>query len=316
MHRFARNGAYFIIIYNILIEKKPIFHYNIIAFVKVGFCKAKTSLGFAPEAKLSPQAKYFTDGPEVHPMPRFFVSEENIDEEGRVASVLGEDAFHIARSLRMAVGDPITVCDGKGRDYECTLTKIRDNEVTAQIVSDRDCPAEPPYKATVYQALVKGDRLDTVIQKSVEFGACEIAPFESSRCIVRLKNEKEGAKSARRRRIALEAAKQCGRGIIPEVKDPIAYKSMLGEAAKSDLAIFCYEKEGERMLGAALEGLKNDPPKTVSVIVGPEGGFSPEEAEAAEKAGLCVFGLGKRILRTESAAAFVLACLSSEFELR
>ncbi len=249
-------------------------------------------------------------------MPRFFISKENIDESSRIISILGEDAFHIARSLRMAVGDSLTVCDGEGRDYDCTLTKIRDSEVTCEINSSFDCPAEPPYKATVYQALVKGERLDVAIQKSVEFGASEIVPFESSRCIVRMKGEKEGSKSVRRQRIATEAAKQCGRGIIPAVSEPISYSAMLSQAAKCDLAIFCYEKEGQRLLGTALESLRGKPPRTVAIIVGPEGGFSPEEANAAEEAGICLFGLGKRILRTESAAAFVLACLSSEFELR
>jgi 16S rRNA (uracil1498-N3)-methyltransferase len=249
-------------------------------------------------------------------MPRFFVSKENINEEERIISILGEDAFHIARSLRMAVGDSLTVCDGEGRDYECNLTRIRDSEVNCEIVSILDCPAEPPYKATVYQALVKGERLDVAIQKSVEFGASAVVPFESSRCIVRMKGEKEGSKSQRRRRIASEAAKQCGRGIIPEVSEPMTFSDMLREAAKCDLAIFCYEKEGERMLGATLESLRSKPPKSVAIIVGPEGGFSPEEAEKAENAGLSLLGLGKRILRTESAAAFVLACLSSEFELR
>ena len=197
-------------------------------------------------------------------MPRFFVSKENINEEERIISILGEDAFHIARSLRMAVGDSLTVCDGEGRDYDCTLTKIRDDRVDCDIDEAKLCPAEPPYKATVYQALVKGERLDVAIQKSVEFGASAIVPFESSRCIVRMKGE----------------------------------------------------KEGERMLGATLESLRTEPPKSVAIVVGPEGGFSPEEAERAEKAGLSLLGLGKRILRTESAAAFVLACLSSEFELR
>ncbi len=249
-------------------------------------------------------------------MPRFFVSKENINEEENSISILGEDAFHIARSLRMAVGDTLTVCDGEGMDYECNLTKIRDDRVDCDIEISRPCPAEPPYRATLYQALVKGERLDVAIQKSVEFGASAIVPFESSRCIVRMKGEKEGAKSQRRRRIAAEAAKQCGRGIIPAVAEPLSFSDMITEAAKSDLAIFCYEKEGERMLGATLEALRTNPPKTVAIVVGPEGGFSPEEAEKAEKAGLSLLGLGKRILRTESAAAFVLACLSSEFELR
>jgi len=249
-------------------------------------------------------------------MPRFFVSKENINEEERIISILGEDAFHIARSLRMAVGDTLTVCDGEGRDYVCNLLKIRDSQVDCEIGEILACPAEPPYKATVYQALVKGERLDVAIQKSVEFGAASVIPFESSRCIVRMKGEKEGSKSQRRQRIAAEAAKQCGRGIIPSVPAPMTFSEMLKEASKADLAVFCYEKEGERMLGSVLESMHAEPPKTVSIVVGPEGGFSQEEAKAAEDEGLLLLGLGKRILRTESAAAFVLACLSSEFELR
>ena len=97
-------------------------------------------------------------------MPRFFVSKENINEEERIISIIGEDAFHIARSLRMAVGDAITVCDGEGRDYECKLTKIRDSQVDCTIEEAHECPAEPPYSSTVYQALVKGERLDVAIQ--------------------------------------------------------------------------------------------------------------------------------------------------------
>jgi 16S rRNA (uracil1498-N3)-methyltransferase len=165
-------------------------------------------------------------------------------------------------------------------------------------------------------AYPKSDKLEIIIQKAVELGASRIVPFESSRCIKKPKAEKANEKTARLCRIAAEAAKQCGRGIIPAVAEPISFADMIAEAAKADLAIFCYEKEGERMLGATLEALRANPPKTVAIVVGPEGGFSPEEAERAEKAGLSLLGLGKRILRTESAAAFVLACLSSEFELR
>lgn len=249
-------------------------------------------------------------------MPRFFVNKTNINEEERIISVLGEDAFHIARSLRMAVGDELTVCDGEGMDYTCSLIKIRDDRVDCMITSIQSCPAEPPYTVTVYQALVKGERLDVTIQKSVEFGACAISPFESSRCIVRMKGEKEGSKLQRRRRIAAEAAKQCGRGIVPTVGEPISFKEMLCEASKCELAIFCYEKEHERMLGSVLESFGKAPPRSVAIVVGPEGGFSEEEAELAAGAGLISLGLGARILRTESAAAFVLASLASEFELR
>ena len=231
-------------------------------------------------------------------MPRFFVSKENINEEERIISILGEDAFHIARSLRMAVGDGLTVCDGEGRDYDCTLTKIRDSEVNCEILNVIDCPAEPPYKATVYQALVKGERLDVAIQKSVEFGASAIVPFESSRCIVRMKGEKEGSKSQRRRRIAAEAAKQCGRGILPEVKETVSFEEMIRLALESELRLFCYEGDGT----VAHPELLKEKPETIGFLIGPEGDFSPREIEAARAAGFVEVTLGNERLRTETAA--------------
>lgn len=248
-------------------------------------------------------------------MPRFFVSKDRIDEIERKVSIVGDDAIHIARSLRMAVGESLTVCDGQGMEYECVLEYIRDSESVCTIVSSSSSKAEPPYEIRVYQALVKGERFDTVIQKSVEFGATSIIPFESSRCVVRLRGEREDGKSRRRRRIAAEAAKQCGRGRIPTVADPLSFDGMLEEAKKCSLALFCYEKEDAVLLGSLLRKIEVKMPQSISIIVGPEGGFSEEEAERARACGVLPVGLGKRILRTESAAAFVLACLSLFFEL-
>jgi 16S rRNA (uracil1498-N3)-methyltransferase len=248
-------------------------------------------------------------------MPRFFVSEDRIDEIERKVSIVGDDAIHIARSLRMAVGESLTVCDGEGMEYECVLEYIRDSESVCRIITKEQSKAEPPYEIRVYQALVKGERFDTVIQKSVEFGATSIIPFESSRCVVRLRGEREEGKSRRRRRIATEAAKQCGRGVIPCVADPVSFDRMLGEAKECSLALFCYEKEQATLLGALLRERAGSMPQSISIVVGPEGGFSEEEAERAREAGILPIGLGRRILRTESAAAFVLASLSAFFEL-
>ena len=242
-------------------------------------------------------------------MPRFFVSKDSV--AGGEAIVTGPDARHIARSLRMAVGEKITVCDGSGREFVCRLESIRDDLVTAAILSSSPCGSEPPYRATVYQALVKGDRSDTVITKSVEFGASEIVFFESSRCIVRSRDESEN-KSQRRSRLASEAAMQCGRGRIPSVGGPLGFGEMLDCARGADIALFCYENEKGTLLPAALPA---SCPATVAIVIGPEGGFSAEEAEQAAELGLIPVGLGERILRTESAAPFVLAVLSGRYEL-
>ena len=179
--------------------------------------------------------------------------------------------------------------------------------------------SEPPIKVHLYQALPKGEKLDFIIQKSVECGVYDITPFESERCIVRMKADDRDRKGDRRNRIALEAAKQCGRGIVPKVESPIPFAEAVKEAAKADLALFCYEGEGTQPLPAVVKAYLANAPEGVvpqiSVMVGSEGGFSKGEAQLAEKAGMKLIGLGKRILRTETAAAFVLGCLSYEMEL-
>ena len=170
-------------------------------------------------------------------MPRFFAPSDAFD-EGRV-TIKGEDAFHIARSLRMALGDEITVCDMQKREHACRLTKIRDDECVAEILSSQDGKTESPVDISLFMAYPKGDKLETVIQKAVELGASRIIPFESSRCIKRPSPEKAEKQNARLSRIAQEAAKQCGRAILPSVSLPISYNEALKLAKTADLPIFC-----------------------------------------------------------------------------
>jgi len=249
-------------------------------------------------------------------MPRFFVKTEQIS-NGNV-TVTGDDAFHISRSLRMAVGEHITVCDTNGMEYDCVLEAFSES-VTARIVSEKPTNAEPPFFATIWQALPKGDKLDSIIQKSVECGASEIRIFESKHCIAKAEPKSESKKAERRKRIANEAAKQCGRGILPEVFPTVKFDQMLEEAAKADIPIFCYEGETAQRLGAVIKKrcaeLHNAIKPTISIVIGPEGGFSPEEAELARSRGMLITGLGNRILRTETVASFVLGALVYDFEL-
>lgn len=249
-------------------------------------------------------------------MPRFFIKKEQIHRNGSHTQIVidGNDAVHISRSLRMRVGDELIICDGDGREYICTLSKITDSEVTANVAGSRSCTSEPPYKVTVYQALVKGEKFDTVVQKSIECGAVSVVPFSSSRCTVKLKGSDVEKKRARWQRIAEEAAKQCGRGIIPNIATALTFDEMINNAAKSDIVLFCYEKETLPLKATLAEKKANGVTTDISVIIGSEGGFSEEEAHAAKSAGFSTVSLGKRILRTESAAPFVLACLSYELE--
>lgn len=254
-------------------------------------------------------------------MPRFFVQPSALD--GKIVTLRGDDAHHIAYSLRLATGEHITVCDGI-MACDCELMGFSHDKsdpwVTACITATWSIETEPPYVARLYQALPKGDKLDTIIQKAVECGVYEVIPFESSRCIARAKADAEERKTVRRNRIAEEAAKQCGRGILPQVHPTISYAQMLEKAAQADLVLFCYEAEGTRPLGqvlheqmAALAASGRAP--EISVIIGSEGGFSPEEAQQAADRGCRMIGLGKRILRCETAPVFVLSCLSYQYEL-
>ena len=244
-------------------------------------------------------------------MARFFVDKEKIDENRII--IEGADAHHIARSLRMAEGDSVVVCDGEGGEYSCTLSRIRDDECICDIVERLESGAEPLTHITLCMAYPKGDKLEVVIQKAVELGAGRIIPFESSRCIKRPKAEKADKQTARLARIAEEAAKQCGRARIPEVTQPMSYKQMLSEAAKTSLPLFCYENEEGLTVKDIIKGRER--PESVAVIVGSEGGFSPEEAEEAIAAGCKSVSLGNRILRCETAPSFVLSALSYEYEL-
>ena len=251
-------------------------------------------------------------------MPRFFVNDEQINENTVVLT--GDDAHHIARSLRMAVGETLTVCDRSGDEYTCKIEAFdEDREVRATVIRVDPSSTEPKCKITLFQALPKGDKLDTVIQKAVECGASRIVPFESERCIVKVKADAEERKTQRRARIAEEAAKQSGRSMLPTVSPTVSFDQMIREASEAGLALLCYEGERAMPIGRVLENFVREnngkPLPDIAVIVGSEGGFSPEEVRRATEAGMTSVGLGNRILRTETAPIFALSCIIMSTEL-
>lgn len=284
-------------------------------------------------------------------MPRFFIEPSQIGtarDGNRTVLIMGDDAAHITKSLRMKPGERLTVCDGDCGEYDCVVRETGET-VTLDVCEERRSASEPPYRAVVYQALVKGDKFDTVIQKAAECGALRIVPFISERCVVRLTGKDAEKKRSRWQRIALEAAKQCGRGRVPEVAPLMDFSSAVREAAKSSVALFCYEDERGLSLPAALKsagvpesvGSSNGAgvtesvgnpesvgapesagvsenagvPESISIMIGSEGGFSSAEAAEAAQCGMKSVSLGRRILRTETASSFVLACLSYAYEL-
>ncbi len=250
-------------------------------------------------------------------MPRFFIRQDQIDNDA--IRIIGDDAHHIARSLRMAVGDPLTVCDMQGNEYQCCIDSFFDDkEVIVTILSAKAAENEPPCRIRLFQALPKGDKLDTIIQKAVECGASEIVPFESERCVVRMKPEAEGRKTERRQRIAEEAAKQCGRSILPKISETVSFYEMLRMISDDGpLTLFCYEGDGTELIGEVLKknASRLDAGCDIFLIIGSEGGFSIDEAKKISEAGAISVGLGKRILRAETASAFALSCIAYATEL-
>lgn len=245
-------------------------------------------------------------------MPRFFLDAPAPDSDELV--LVGDDARHIALSLRMAKGQTVTVSGNDGMEYECELTDIKPERVLMKIVSSSENLTEMPCRVTLYVALPKGDKLDLIIQKATELGVHRIVPFSSERCVARPDEASKDKKRARRCRIAEEAAKQCGRGVIPDVAHPMTFSDAIAEAARADVPLFLYEGDGtEPLLPVLKNGLK--PGATVSVVTGSEGGFSPKEAQLAKDAGMTLCGLGRRILRCETAPIYVLSAIAYETEL-
>ena len=235
-------------------------------------------------------------------MPRFFVDPEQLGPQ--FALLTGQQAAH-AKVLRLGRGDEVTLCDGLGEDFRCVISDMSPEQVCLVIQSREPTESEPNIHAAVYMAFSKGDKLAHVIQKATELGAAEILAFPSSRCVAKRDGKALQKKLPRWRKIAESAAEQSGRGRIPAVEALPSYEAALRRAALADRALFFYENERAHTLTAALDGTFS----TVSLITGPEGGFSLEEAEQARAAGLSLCTLGRRILRCETAPLCALAAV-------
>lgn len=233
-------------------------------------------------------------------MPRFFTNE--IDENN--ITLTGSDAVHVGRSLRMKPGEPLTVCC-EGIDYNCEISEITSDTVYLSLKEKVVCAAEPNIEVTLFQAVPKMDKLEYIIQKSVELGVSRIVPMLTRRCVSRPDERDFAKKLARLNKIAAEAAKQSGRGIIPQVTPIVSYKKALEMMKELDRNVLLYEEEGGVSFGEVdLTGAK-----TVGLVIGSEGGFDREEAEACTAVGAAQVWLGKRILRCETAPITALSIL-------
>ena len=235
-------------------------------------------------------------------MPRFFVESKNIFDT--YIEICGDDARHIGRSLRMKLSDKITVCC-QNTDYECEIISISDTEVKAGIISKSKTKAEPNISLTLFQSVPKSDKLEFIVQKAVELGEARIVPVLTRRCVAKYDSRSFEKKLIRLRRIAEEAAKQSGRGSIPEVLDIIDIQSYYDRIKDFDLNLICYEGGGKRF---------NDvkeicSSKSISLFIGSEGGFDEIEVEKAKETGAVPITLGNRILRCETAPVCAISVI-------
>ena len=236
-------------------------------------------------------------------MARFFMAGTNLL-GGPTAIIRGRDAEHI-QVLRIRPGEDVTICDTEGKDYKCRLVRATKEEAEVEILDVTPCKGEPSVRVTVLCGLPKGDRVDYIIQKSVEAGASEIVFFQSARCVA--KPEDPYKKLERWNRISEEAAKQSGRGIIPKVSWSPDYGEVLNTAVHTDLPLFMYETGEREPMNTVLESGKGI--ATAAVITGPEGGFEKYEADLARIAGMHICSMGERILRCETAPVVAITAI-------
>lgn len=236
-------------------------------------------------------------------MPRFFVPKQEIGSSFLVLT--GENAAH-AKVLRLKNGDDVTICDGEGTDYICTVSDVANGQISLVVHSADPSQSEPKVACSVYMAFAKADKFEHVIQKATELGAAELVCFPSARCVSRPDEKSLVKKLDRWQKIAASAAEQSRRGRIPQVIALPSYSSALKRAAEADLAVCFYENEEQLTFRAAIEAA---PFRTASILTGPEGGFESEEVRQAAEAGLKICTLGSRILRCETAPLCALSAL-------
>lgn len=248
-------------------------------------------------------------------MPKFFVAEEKIKEQE--IEIKGKDVNHIKNVLRKKVGDKIIVCNSIIHiDYLCEIRKLDEEKITCNILEKLEANSEANIKVTILQGLPKADKMELIIQKSVELGAYNITPVEMKRCVVKL-NEKDKTKKVERwQKIAEVAAKQSGRNIIPKVNEIISIKNICNLCQEYDIVIVAYENEKQNKLRYELKKLKqnNTDNLKIAILIGPEGGIDESEIDLLKQNGARIITLGNRILRTETVALNVLSIIMYELE--
>ena len=251
-------------------------------------------------------------------MYHFFVPPSQIYDKSVI--ITGDDVNHIKNVIRLKTGDEISVSNGiDGKDYRCGIEEITETQVVCRLRFIKEDGVELPAKVYLFQGLPKGDKMELIIQKTVELGVFEIIPVAMKRCVVKLDEKKAKSKIARWQGIAEAAAKQSKRAVIPQIHQMMTFKQALEYADDMDVKLVPYEMENMLSEASGMAGTKKimeslQPGQCIAVFIGPEGGFEQDEIDAAIARGMKPITLGKRILRTETAGMTVMAWVMYQLE--
>lgn len=241
--------------------------------------------------------------------PRLYLPEEM--EVGSRLRLGADDRRYIGNVLRLRVGDRLILFDGSGKECDALIRELDAASAAVEIMGKRDV-APAGVSVTLAQALPKGSKMDIIVQKTTELGVNRIIPFHSLRSIPRIPAEKSRLKTARWQKIAVEACRQCGRADIPEVTDVLSFEEAIEAGGIGALKLLLWEEERERRVRDVLKDENVGQAEDIVVIVGPEGGFAPSEVDRASKLQYLSVGLGRRILKVETASIAILTIIQYE----
>ena len=252
-------------------------------------------------------------------MPKFFVKNEQIKENEII--IIGQDVNHIKKVLRAKIGDELQIGNSQnGDNFLCKIKNLEEEKILCEIEQKIEEKVESNIEVTIFQGLPKADKMEYIIQKSVELGVHDITPVEMKRCVVKL-NEKDKIKKIERwQKISEVAAKQCGRDIIPEINSVINISNLCSKIKDYNIVLVAYENEHENTLKEQLKYLhksivENNSNIKIGVVIGPEGGLEEKDVDTLKENGAEIITLGKRILRTETVALNILSIIMYELEM-
>ncbi len=242
-------------------------------------------------------------------MYKFFVEDNQI--ENNEIKIMNDDLKHISNVLRMRIGEEILITNkNTAETYKCSIKEINKNEAVCTIIEKEENDTEPSIKVDIFQGIPKSDKMETIIQKSVELGVSKIFPVSMKNCVAKIKDDIK--KQERWQKISEAAAKQSKRNIIPSIEKSVDIKYLCSKIDEYDLVLVAYENEDKKTIK---DILKNNKVEKIAIVVGPEGGLTEKEVEELIKCGAKAVSLGKRILRTETAPIAMLSMIMYEYDL-